>query len=93
MLKSPKAIQINIAIMRTFVQMRAGFSTQVDVMARLSEIERAIEHHNEEIGALFEALHQLMTPPDQPKKGIGFTAREKRKGYGGTPKKSKIQTG
>jgi hypothetical protein len=48
----------------------------------LIELERKIEGHDEHIRTLFEAIRQLMAPPDPPRKQIGFQVREKRASYG-----------
>jgi hypothetical protein len=48
----------------------------------LSELERKIEKHDESIEAIFEAIRQLMTPPEEPRRKIGLEVKEKRAGYG-----------
>jgi hypothetical protein len=75
-LNSPRAEQVNIAIMRAFVRLREMLSLHKELAHKLSELERKIENHDENIRALFEAIHQLMTPPEQPHKEIGFHVRE-----------------
>jgi hypothetical protein len=39
---------------------------------KLNELEERLEKHHEDIGLLFEAIRELMTPPDTPPKKIGF---------------------
>jgi ORF6N domain len=75
-LNSPRAEQVNIAIMRAFVQLRETLSLHKELAHKLAELERKIENHDENIRTLFEAIHQLMTPPEQPHKEIGFHVRE-----------------
>ena len=75
-LRSPRAVQVNIAIMRAFVRLRETLSLHKELAHKLSELERKIENHDENIRTLFEAIHQLMTPPEQPHKEIGFHVRE-----------------
>jgi len=75
-LRSPRAEQINIAIMRAFVRLRETLSLHKELAHKLSELERKIENHDENIRTLFEAIHQLMTPPETPDKEIGFHVRE-----------------
>ena len=75
-LRSPRAEQVNIAIMRAFVRLRETLSLHKELAHKLSELERKIENHDENIRTLFEAIHQLMTPPEQPHKEIGFHVRE-----------------
>jgi hypothetical protein len=75
-LRSPRAEQVNIAIMRAFVRLRETLSLHKELAHKLSELERKIENHDENIRTLFEAIHQLMTPPEPPHKEIGFHVRE-----------------
>ena len=71
-LHSKKAIQVNIAIMRVFVRLKEIISTHKDLAHKLNELERKIEKHDGEIRTIFEAIRQLMTPPEKPKRRIGF---------------------
>ena len=75
-LRSPRAEQVNIAIMRAFVRLRETLSLHKELAHKLSELERKIENHDENIRTLFEAIHQLMTPPEQPHREIGFHVKE-----------------
>ncbi len=75
-LRSPRAEQVNIAIMRAFVRLRETLSLHKELAHKLGELERKIENHDENIRTLFEAIHQLMTPPETPHKEIGFHVRE-----------------
>ena len=71
-LKSKRAIQVNIAIMRVFVKLKEILSTHKELAHKLTELEQKIEKHDEEIRNIFEAIRQLMTPPEKPKRRIGF---------------------
>jgi len=71
-LNSERAIQVNIAIMRVFVKIREILSTHKELAYKLSQLERKIEKHDEEIQAIFEAIRQLMIPPEKSKRQIGF---------------------
>lgn len=76
-LRSPRAEQVNIAIMRAFVRLRETLSLHKELAHKLAELERKIENHDENIRTLFEAIHQLMTPPpEEPRRAIGFHVRE-----------------
>jgi ORF6N domain len=75
-LRSPRAEQVNIAIMRAFVRLRETLSLHKELAHKLSELERKIENHDENIRTLFEAIHQLMTPPVEPHREIGFHVKE-----------------
>lgn len=72
-LRSRRAVQTNIAIMRTFVKLREVLSTHKELAYKLSELEGKIEKHDIEIRSIFEAIRQLMEPPpEKPKRKIGF---------------------
>jgi hypothetical protein len=81
-LRSKRAIQVNIAIMRTFVRLREVLAANRKLAAILSELERRIQTHDEQIRAVFEAIRQLMAQPEPRKKEIGFHVREPRGRYG-----------
>jgi len=82
-LGSPRAIAVNIEIMRTFVRVRALAVTHADLAKRLAELEDktdalAMNHDTfsrntrNQLKQVFDALKELMTPPDPPKRPIGF---------------------
>jgi len=71
-LKSKRAIHVNIAIMRVFVKLKEILSTHKELSGKLTELENKIERHDEEIHTIFEAIRQLMKPPDTNKQKIGF---------------------
>ena len=76
-LNSERAIQVNIAIMRAFVKLKAILSTHKELAHKLAELERKIERHDEEIKVIFDAIRQLMAPPEPKEKKIGFRVRER----------------
>jgi DNA-binding PadR family transcriptional regulator len=80
-LNSPRAIQMNIAIMRAFVKLREILSTHKELALKLKQLEKKIEKHDEEIQAIFEAIRQLMMPPEPPKRRIGFGVEEPKVKY------------
>lgn len=71
-LRSKRAIQVNIAIMRVFVRIKEMISTHKELAHKLSDLERKIEKHDEEIRSIFEAIRQLMAPPEGKRQIIGF---------------------
>jgi phage regulator Rha-like protein len=81
-LSSERAIEVNIAIMRAFVQLRKMIASNEDLAKKLKELERVIEKHDKDIGLIFEAIRELMTPPEKPPKKIGFEVSEDRSSYG-----------
>lgn len=73
-LRSKRAIQVNIAIMRAFVKLREMVASHKELAAKLAELERKVASHDGHIKSLFDAIRQLMEPPDS-KRRIGFQAR------------------
>lgn len=72
-LRSKRAIQVNIAIMRIFVKLRGIISAHKELAYKLAQLERKIEKHDVEIKTIFEAIRQLMMPHlEKPKRKIGF---------------------
>ncbi|MBI2118858.1 MAG: ORF6N domain-containing protein [Elusimicrobia bacterium] len=71
-LNSKKAIHVNIQIMRAFTRLRELISTHKELSHKLAELERRIENHDEHIHSLFEAIRQLMSPPEPKRRRIGF---------------------
>ncbi|HXV69694.1 MAG TPA: ORF6N domain-containing protein [Nitrospira sp.] len=71
-LRSRRAIQVNITIMRTFVQLRELAATHKELAAKLAELERKVAGHDGHIRSLFEAIRQLMNPPASRGRRIGF---------------------
>ena len=76
-LRTKRAVQVNIAIMRAFVKLREILLTHKELAFKLSELERKIENHDAEIKNIFEAIRQLMVPIEKPKQKIGFHQSEK----------------
>ncbi len=64
-LKSQQAIQINIAIMRTFVRMR-------EILATHKDLARKVEQHDKDITVLYDYLNKLLEPPKSSKRKIGY---------------------
>ncbi|MBD8528195.1 ORF6N domain-containing protein [Pseudomarimonas arenosa] len=92
-LNSPRAIAVNIEIMRTFVRVRELAATHADLAKRLADLEQktealAIKHDGfsrntrVQLKQVFDALRELMTPPEPPKRPIGFVAPEDKKAKG-----------
>jgi len=74
-LNSPRAVQVNIQIMRTFAKLREIISQHKDLGRRLDELERK---YDAQFKIVFDAIRQLMAPPEPqlPKKRIGFMVEE-----------------
>jgi len=68
-LRSARAVEVNIAIMRTFVQLRRLMDTNRDLARNIGALEKK---YDEQFAAVFEAIKELIAPPSPPKKQIGF---------------------
>ena len=83
-LRSDRAIEVNIAIMRAFVQLREMLASNVELSRKLKQMEKK---YDEQFKIVFEAIRQLMAPTETKKKKIGFTVKEKQKAYGNRKKR------
>lgn len=75
-LKSKRAVQVNIQIMRAFVKLREILSTHKELAQKLKELELKMDSHDGQIQAIFEVINQLIAPPEKPKRKIGFIIEE-----------------
>ena len=80
-LKSERAVKVNISIMRAFVKLRETLETNRELAQKFAELEKRVGKHDEEIGAIIEAIRQLITPPKKPRREIGFHVRERTPHY------------
>ncbi len=85
-LRSERAIEVNIAIMRAFVQLREMLASNVELSRKLKQMEKK---YDKQFKIVFEAIRQLMTPPEKPRKKIGFVVKEKKAAYGKRTKGSR----
>ncbi|MEO5754679.1 MAG: ORF6N domain-containing protein [Chthoniobacterales bacterium] len=81
-LKSERAVRVNIAIMRAFVKLRAVLETNRALALKFAELEQRVGAHDREIAAIIDAIRQLMKPPAKPAREIGFHVREAPPRYG-----------
>jgi DNA-binding transcriptional MerR regulator len=77
-LKSARAIGVNIQIMRAFVQMRELLISNRELAQKLDQLEARLERkladHDEAIAAILSAIRELMNPAMPKHRSIGFTA-------------------
>ena len=83
-LRSERAIQVNIHIMRAFIKLRRCIAGIDDLK---SELEKLKEQTDQRFQVVFETLDQLLTVESKPKKKIGYTVKEKQKAYAKRKKK------
>ncbi len=68
-LKSPRAVAVNIEIMRAFVQLRGMLASDAALSRKLAALER---RYDEQFKIVFDAIRQMMAPPEPKKRRIGF---------------------
>lgn len=79
-LRSERAIAVNIEIMRAFVELRRVASSYAAIEKRLKQIEQEmgarLGEHDKQLDQIFKTLRQLISPPAQPKRPVGFRPPE-----------------
>ena len=74
-LRSPKAVQMSVYVVRAFVRMRDELAANSTILKRLAEIDKALLQHDGALRALWAQLQPLLTPPpDVPRRRMGFHA-------------------
>lgn len=72
-LNSPQAVQMSVFVVRAFIRLRQSLAGYAQLRRSLEELEA---RYDEQFAALFQAIRELMTPPEPPRKEIGFKIRE-----------------
>jgi hypothetical protein len=75
-LNSQRAVQVNIAVMRTFVRLRQMLISDTEPARKLEQLERKYDH---QFKVVFDAIRQLMIPPESKRKQIGFHTKSVRR--------------
>jgi hypothetical protein len=75
-LNSPRAIQMSIYVVEAFVRLRELLALNRELAQTFAELERRVVTHDGQIQALFEAIRQLMTPTEEPRRQIGFHMKD-----------------
>ena len=73
-LRSPRAVRVNIEIMRTFVRLRQMLHANANLARKLAALERK---YDAQFRVVFDAIRELMLPREKPRKRIGFRAEGK----------------
>ncbi len=68
-LNSERAVQVSIAIIKTFVRLREMLAGNAALARKLEELEGKYDH---QFKVVFDAIRQIMTPPEPPRRRIGF---------------------
>ena len=78
-LNTPRAVEASIFVVRAFVKLRQMVAAHKDLEKKLAALERK---YDKEFKIVFEAIAELMTPPEKPRRKIGFDIKEPQAGYG-----------
>lgn len=78
-LRSKRAVQVNIEIMRTFVRLCQLLATNAQLARKLEALENK---YDTQFKVVFDAIPHLMSPPEPRKRKIGFLAKESAAKYG-----------
>jgi hypothetical protein len=73
-LRSKRAVQVNIEIMRAFVRLRRMLASHADLARKLDALEK---RYDAQFKVVFEAIRELMTPPEPKRRRIGFRAEDR----------------
>jgi len=84
-LNSPRAVKVNVEIMRAFVRLRQLLATHTDLARKLTALE---QKYDDQFRVVFDAIRALMAPPEKPRKKIGFEVKEGRAVYGKRKKRN-----
>lgn len=71
-LRSSRAIEISLMIVRAFVWMRQAIPAYKELAEKVAELENAIGKHDSAINTIVQTLQQMIVPPDKPQRKIGF---------------------
>lgn len=85
-LRSPRAVQVNIEIVRAFVRLRRLLATPGELVAQLNELAETVQLHDHQIKQIADVLRRMMEPPkdNTPRRRIGFTSSELRASQDGS---------
>ena len=75
-LRSERAVQVNVAVMRAFVSLRRMLADNEVLARKLAALEQRLEGHDQAIKSLFDAIRELAAPPARPPREIGFHIKE-----------------
>ena len=70
-LNSERAVNVNIEIMRAFVKLRQMLASNTELMKKMTELEKK---YDEQFKVVFQAIYELMKPPEPSRRQIGFKA-------------------
>lgn len=73
-LNTPRAVEMSIYVVRAFIRIREFADQHSEIARRLDALEKKVVGHDEDLREMFEALRSLLSPPDTPRRRIGFSS-------------------
>ena len=74
-LNSPRAIQVNVRIIRIFTRMRELVMTHKDILLKLEKLEHETSRNRTDLQKIFKTLKQMLRPSAEPRKRIGYKTK------------------
>jgi hypothetical protein len=84
LLKSQRAVEVSVFVVRAFIRMRRMLADQRRFAIKLTELESKSAAHDKNFQIVFAAIKQLMQPPEPKKKRIGFVTDDDKPGHTGS---------
>jgi hypothetical protein len=79
-LNSPKAVAVNIRIIRVFTKMREMLMAHKEILLKLEQFEKQLGKNSEDIQMIFKALRQFLNPTREPRRKIGYKLKSEESG-------------
>jgi hypothetical protein len=77
-LRSPRAVEMSLFVVRAFVRLRRSLASNAELTRRLDDLEKK---YDAQFRVVFDAIRQLMAPPEKSPRPIGFRVEESRPAY------------
>lgn len=74
-LNSPQAVEMSVFVVRAFIRLREFARGHAEITKRLDALEQKVSGHDDALKQMFAALRELLSPPEKPRRGIGFGSR------------------
>ena len=89
-LRSPRAVEMGLFAVRAFVRLRRSLAGHAETVRRLDDLEK---RYDLQFKVVFDTIRELMTPPEKPRRSIGFKVEEARPVYRRRPLRRRGQAG
>ena len=76
LLNSPRATEISVHMVRAFVELKSMLASNREMANKLFQLERKVSRHDQAIAELIDSMRALLSPPEPPKRPIGFVPPE-----------------